>query len=162
MLMGDMDPEMFHQPDLHFSDNYTALTANPFGTPNPPPVTIPGLQSPHMSSLISDTYDLTFGKYKALYNLPVLSPTLDQMGLAMQSRNSYNLSGVTASIIGAPGSQTINITVTNAATIPVTGLSASGLPPQTGLGQPGLEIYGGQNISHINMTPGTTITLPLP
>ena len=26
MLMGDMDPEMFHQPDLHFSDNYANLT----------------------------------------------------------------------------------------------------------------------------------------
>ena len=36
MLMGDMDPEMFHQPDLHFSDNYPALTATPFGTPSPP------------------------------------------------------------------------------------------------------------------------------
>jgi hypothetical protein len=171
MLMGDMDPEMFHQPDLHFSDNSVALTtAGPVppapGVPGAPfpPVPIPGVTAgaPHVSSLLSDTYDLTFSKYKALYNLPVLSPTLDQMGLAMQSRNSYNLSGVTASIIGAPGSQTINITVTNAATIPVTGLSASGLPPQTGLGQPGLEIYGGQNISHITVTPGTTITLPLP
>ena len=33
MLMGDMDPEMFHQPDLHFSDNYADLTnAAPSGT----------------------------------------------------------------------------------------------------------------------------------
>ena len=36
MLMGDMDPEMFHQPDLHFSDNYAALTATPFGAAQPP------------------------------------------------------------------------------------------------------------------------------
>ena len=36
MLMGDMDPEMFHQPDLHFSDNYPALTATPFGAAQPP------------------------------------------------------------------------------------------------------------------------------
>ena len=169
MLMGDMDPEMFHQPDLHFSDNSVALT-----TPGPVPLTpvagapfpavpIPGVSagSPHVSSLLTDTYDLTFAKYEALYRLPVLTPTQDQMGLAMQSRNSYNLSGVSASISGAPGSQTISLTVTNAATIPVTGLSVSGLPAQTGLGQPGLEVYGGQSISHINMTPGTTSTYPV-
>jgi hypothetical protein len=169
MLMGDMDPEMFHQPDLHFSDNSVALT-----TPGPtpltpvagapfPPVPVLGVTAgtPHMSSLLTDTYDLTFAKYEALYLLPVLTPTQDQMGLAMQSRNSYNLSGVTASISGAPGSQTISLTVTNAATIPVTGLSVSGLAAQTGLGQPGFEVYGGQSISHINMTPGTTSTYPV-
>src|SRR6202012_451636 len=49
MLKGDMDPQMFHQPNLHAYD----------GT----------------HSMISDTYDMTFSKYKALYNLPVLSPT---------------------------------------------------------------------------------------
>src|SRR5271170_1766948 len=60
MLIGDMDPEMFHQPDLHFSDNGVNL----------------GLSSSHISSLLSDTYDMTFNKYEALYLLPVLSPTL--------------------------------------------------------------------------------------
>jgi hypothetical protein len=159
MLMGDMDPEMFHQPDLHFADNYPALTATPFGPPNPP-VTIPGLASPHVSSLISDTYDLTFSKYKALYNLPVLSPTLDQLGVLMQNRNSFNLSGVTASIVAAgTASAQITITMPSTATavIPVTGLTTNG-----GIAGNGYEMYGGQNISHINMTPGTVITLPLP
>jgi hypothetical protein len=140
MLIGDMDPEMFHQPDLHFTDNSTAL----------------GASSPHLSSLLSDTYDGTFQKYEALYNLPVLSPTLDQTAVLMQNRNSFNLSGVTASIsgIGSPNSQ-ITITIPSGAQI------TSAIIPVTGLTSTGSEIYGGQNISHITMTPGTTITLPL-
>ena len=158
MLMGDMDPEMFHQPDLHFSDNYAALTATPFGVPTPP-VVIPGLSSPHVSSLISDTYNLTFSKYKALYNLPVLSPTLDQMGVLMQNRNSYNLAGVTASISAAntPQAQIIITMPSATSTSPATAII-----PVTGLTSTGSEVYGGQNISHINITPGQSITFPLP
>ena len=60
MLMGDMDPEMFHQPNLHDYDGQG-------------------------HSLISDTYDQTFSKYEALYKLPVLSLTLDQLGQKMQA-----------------------------------------------------------------------------
>jgi len=157
MLMGDMDPEMFHQPDLHFSDNYPALTATPFGPPTPP-VTIPGLASPHVSSLLTDTYDLTFSKYEALYNLPVRTPTQDQLGVLMQNRNSFNQSGVTASIVGAgTASAQITITMPSTATSPATAVI-----PVTGLTSTGSEVYGGQNISHINMTPGQTITFPLP
>jgi len=157
MLMGDMDPEMFHQPDLHFSDNYPALTATPFGPPTPP-VTIPGLASPHVSSLLTDTYDLTFSKYEALYNLPVRTPTQDQLGVLMQNRNSFNQSGVTASIVGAgTASAQITITMPSTATNPATAVI-----PVTGLTSTGSEVYGGQNISHINMTPGQTITFPLP
>jgi len=160
MLMGDMDPQMFHQPDLHFSDNYPALTA--VGPPVPPnsgnpPVAIPGLASPHVSSLLSDTYDLTFSKYKALYKLPVLSPTLDQLGVLMKNRNSFNLSGVTASIVGAgTASATITITMPSTATVP------TAVIPVTGLTSTGSEVYGGQNISHISMAPGQKIIFNLP
>jgi hypothetical protein len=159
MLMGDMDPQMFHQPDLHFSDNYPALTATPFGVPAIPPVMVPGLASPHVSSLISDTYNLTFSKYKALYNLPVLSPTLDQMGVLMQNRNSFNVAGVTASISAANTPQAQIIITLPAAT---STSPATAIIPVTGLTSTGSEVYGGQNISHINMTPGQSITFPLP
>jgi hypothetical protein len=148
MLKGDMDPQMFHQPDLHFSDNYTSLSVAPV----PPSLT--GLASPHVSALITDAYDQTFSKYKALFNLPVLSPTLDQLGGLMRNRNSFNLSGVTASIVGA-GTPTATINLTVPATAP-----ASAVIPLTGLTSTGSEVYGGQNISHITMAPGQTITLP--
>jgi len=137
MLMGDIDPEMFHQPDLHFSNNATNL----------------GLTGTHNSSLISDTYDQTFSKYEALYKLPVVSPTLDQMAAAMQARNAYNLSGATASLVGF-GGPTPQITISapsGAASIPVTGLNSSGA-----------ESYGGQFISHIALGAGQTTTLPVP
>jgi hypothetical protein len=158
MLMGDMDPQMFHQPDLHFSDNYANLT-------NPAPSgTIPASitaflagQSSHVSSLISDTYDLTFSKYEALYKLPVLTPTLDQMALLMQNRNAYNQSRVTASIVnaGTPAAA-IMITMPTGVSVP------SAIVPVTGVTSTGSESYGGQNISHISMVPGQTITILLP
>ena len=149
MLIGDMDPEMFHQPDLHFSDNYASLSAAPV----PPSLT--GIASPHVSSLITDTYDQTFAKYEAVYKLPVLTPTLDQIGVLMQNRNSFNLSDVTASIVGAgTASATISLSV------PITAPPSSVIPV-TGLLSNGSEVYGGQNISHITMVPGQTVTLPL-
>jgi hypothetical protein len=151
MLMGDMDPEMFHQPDLHFTDNYPSLSVAPV------PASLAGITSPHVSSLITDAYDLTFSKYEAVYKLPVLTPTLDQLGVLMQNRNTFNLSGVTASIVGAgTASATISITMPSTATVP------TAVIPVTGVTSTGSEVYGGQNISHISMTPGTTITLPLP
>ena len=173
MLMGDMDPEMFHQPDLHFSQNYTNLT-NPAASYSSlsaipaPATTIPtsvtnflaGTSPSRMSSLLTDTYDLTFSKYEALYKLPVLTPTLDQLGVLMQNRNSFNLSGVTASLVGGFTSGA-TITLTRpaggaAAVIPITGtMGGSSLTGSTS------EVYGGQNISHISMTPGQTLTFPV-
>jgi hypothetical protein len=141
MLVGDMDPEMFHQPDLHFSTN-----------------TAPGMPTTgQTSSLLTDTYNQTFSLYKQVYNLPVLSPTLDQLGQGMQSRNAFNLSGVTASIVGAGGpNPTISLTMPPSAQVPAASI------PITGLNSTGAEIYGGQYISHISMTAGQTIILPVP
>jgi len=140
MLKGDMDPQMFHQPDLHFSDNAAAL----------------GMTGSHVSSLISDTYNQTFSKYEALYKLPVLSLTLDQLGVAMQNRNTYNLSGATASLIGVGGaSPSISITVPTSATVP------TAVIPVSGLNSNGAESYGGKSISHITVNVGQTVTLPL-
>jgi hypothetical protein len=140
MLIGDMDSQMFHQPDLHFADNSTNL----------------GVAAPHVSSLISDTYNKTFALYETLYKLPILSPTLDQTAVLMQNRNSFNLSAVTASIIGL-GTATPQVQIT----MPATATINAAVIPVTGLVSTGSESYGGQNISHINMTPGMVITLPL-
>jgi hypothetical protein len=159
MLMGDMDPEMFHQPDLHFSDNYANLTnPAPSGTIPASITSFLGTATTHVSSLLTDTYDLTFSKYEALYNLPVLTPTQDHMAVLMQNRNSFNQSGVSASIMGAgTASATLTITMPSTATSPTTAVI-----PVTGLASTSSELYGGQNISHITMTPGQTITFPLP
>jgi len=131
MLMGDMDPEMFHQPNLHDYDGQG-------------------------HSLLGDTYDQAFSKYERLFNRGVVSLTLDQLGQNMKNRNAYNLSTVTASITGAPGSnQTISITV------PSTAAVASAIVPVTGLYSANAEAYGGQYISHVSVSSGQTVTLPV-
>ena len=140
MLKGDMNPQMFHQPDLHFSNNAAAL----------------GLTGTHTSSLISDTYNQTFTKYKALYKLPILSLTLDQLGQKMQDRNNYNLSEVAATITGV-NSATPQISIT----VPTGSSVTSASIPVTGLNSTGAETYGGTHISHITVNVGQTITLPV-
>src|SRR5437660_625051 len=131
MLMGDMDPQMFHQNNLHDYDGQG-------------------------HSLISDAYDQAFSKYERLYKLPVVSPTLDQLGQNMQNRNAYNLSTATASLTSASGSNlTVSITVPATATVP------SAIIPITGLYSAGAEPYGGQYISHVQVSRGQTITLPV-
>src|SRR5437762_3343096 len=131
MLIGDMDPEMFHQNNLHDYDGQG-------------------------HSLLSDSYDQTFAKYERLYKLPVVSPTLDQLGQNMQNRNAYNLSTATASLTSASGSNlTISITVPATASVP------SAIIPVTGLNGVGAETYGGQHISHVQVSRGQTIVLPV-
>ena len=131
MLIGDMDPQMFHQPDLH---DYDGLG----------------------DSLISDTYNMTFSKYEALLNLPVESLTLDQLGAAMQARNAYNVSGVTGTLVGGFGpNQQITLTMPSTATVPNASI------PVTGVVSAGSELYGTQNISHVALTAGQSVTMPV-
>ena len=122
MLKGDLDPEMFHQPNLHAYD----------GT----------------RSLLGDLVDMTFTKYTSLVNFPILSPAEDVLGTKMANRAQYNLAGVTASFIPH---QRIMVTAQQTATVPVTGLSTTGA-----------ETYDGQTISHLSLTGGQTLTLPIP
>jgi hypothetical protein len=131
MLKGDMNPQMFHQPNLHDYDGQG-------------------------HSLISETYDQTFSKYKALYNLPVLSPTLDQTAELMRARDVYNRSGVTASMIDVGGAAPM-VSISMPADAPV----PSAVIPVTGLNSNGAEAYGGVNISRIQINSGQTIILPV-
>src|SRR5205814_836380 len=131
MLMGDIDPQMFHQNNLHDYDGQG-------------------------HSLLSDAYDQAFSKYERLYKLPVVSPTLDQLGQSMQNRHAYNLSTATASFTSSSGS---NLTIS--ITVPATGSVGSAIIPITGLYSAGAEPYGGQHISHVQVSRGQTITLPV-
>jgi VCBS repeat-containing protein len=121
ILEGNMDPWMFHQPNMRAYD----------GT----------------HSLLGDLMDSVFTKYNALYSLPIVDPTQDNLGAQMAQRMAYSSAGVTASIV--PG-QSITITAQNAAVVPVTGLRTSGA-----------ESYGGQSISHVSLNAGQSVTLSL-
>jgi hypothetical protein len=99
------------------------------------------------NSLLGDLLDLTFAKYASFYNLPILSPTMDQMGDQVAGRMTYNNSGANGSYV--PG-VSVTIGVQNAATVPVTGLNTAGA-----------EIYGGQPIAHLQLGAGQSQTFSL-
>jgi hypothetical protein len=103
LAKGDIDPIMFHQPNM----------ASYSGT----------------NSLMSDLLGRTISRYNQYFTLPISSLSQDQIGARMASRAQYNASGVTASIVpGLPGQppQSITITAQRAATVPVTGLRTAG------------------------------------
>jgi hypothetical protein len=96
MIVGNIDPDMYHQPNLRAYD----------GT----------------HTLLGDLLDMTLSKYSALYNVPVTSLRLDHIGQAMADKTALRNSGVVASVTG----KTVTITTQNSATIPLTGLVHSG------------------------------------
>ncbi len=120
LLKGEMDPWMFHQPNLRAYDG-TRL-------------------------LLGDLLDAVFQKYNRLFTLPIVSPTMDDLGSRMAKRMAYKDANVTASVTG----QSITLRAQQAATVEVTGLRATGA-----------ESYGGQNISAVSVNAGQTVTLPL-
>lgn len=122
MLVGDIDPWMFHQTNLRAYD----------GT----------------HTLLTDVVDRTLDKHEALFDLPVSTLAMGELGTELQMRTERHDSGVTGTIV--PG-RSITLTVARDATIAVTGLETSDA-----------SSYGGQAIAHVRVTAGTPITLPLP
>jgi hypothetical protein len=96
LLQGDLNPLMFHTPNVRAYDG--------------------------VHSLLSDLFDLTFSKYDALMKAPVRNLPFKQAGLAQQARGLYNASGVTASLTPC---SSITLKATNAAVVPLTGVSYS-------------------------------------
>ncbi len=121
LLLGDINHWMLHQANLRAYD----------GT----------------NTLIGDVIGRTLEKYNELFNLPVLSPTMDETGQRMVDRSEYNDAEVKASV--APGKY-ITLTAQKAARVPVTGLRTEEA-----------ELYGGQYISYVTLSAGESVTLPL-
>jgi hypothetical protein len=90
---------------------------------------------------------MTLAKYRQYFTLPILSPTMDQLGQKMAARMTYNAAGVTATI--KPG-VSITLKATKATVVPVTGVRRSGS-----------ELYGGQYITYVTLKAGQTVTVPL-
>ncbi|HXJ19849.1 MAG TPA: hypothetical protein VMT03_06405, partial [Polyangia bacterium] len=122
MLAGNKDPWMFHQLNTYDYDG-----------------------AGH--SLLSDLLDATFAKYAAASTFPVSSPTEDELAAIFINRMTFQGSGAAATI--QPGSS-ITVSVTNAATVPVTGLCTQGA-----------ESYGEQTISYLSLSAGQSVTLSL-
>ncbi|HET6147955.1 MAG TPA: hypothetical protein VFH68_10530 [Polyangia bacterium] len=126
LLKGDNDPWMFHQGNLRDFDG-----------------------SGH--SLLSDLLDQTFAKYDALMRAPMVSPTMEQLGVLVASRMQQDASGVVATI--GPGA-TITVNVAQAARVSVTGAC----PGSSG---GAATLYAGQPIARADVAPGTSVILPV-
>lgn len=96
LLTGDLDPLMFHTPNVR---NYGSGR-----------------------TLLTDLLDATLTKYNRLVNVPIRAISFDQAGTEMKARAAFNNAGLTATINGCTS---ITLRVNNAATIPVTGVSYS-------------------------------------
>ncbi len=127
MLKGDIDPLMFHVANLRAYD-------------------------PAGDSLMSDLLNATLTKYKGYFTLPIVSPNMDGIGQQMAARMQYNGGGISGFVTRDSTGvwQTITISGTTAAVVPVTGLDATGN-----------ELYGGQNISHLALAAGQTLSCSL-
>jgi hypothetical protein len=128
LIKYDIDPIMFHQPNLRVYATGSTAT------------------------LLGDLIGATLNKYNALFTLPILSPSEHDAGVAMAARMAYNGSGVTATLLLGSSSSSIRLATTNAVTVPITGIK---------YGQK-VETYGGQAISSIPMSAGSTVTIPGP
>ena len=134
LLKGDVSPLMFHQPNLR---DYNGQG----------------------NTLLGDLLDAVANKYERLYNFPALSPTMNNLAVRLQQRMAYNESGVVAT---RHADNTLTLTVTKAARIPVTGLVSGGVVSFTGV-KPTIssETYAGQRITYVTLAAGASATLKL-
>jgi hypothetical protein len=97
--------------------------------------------------LLGDLLDETFDKYAEVYNLPIRNLRQKAAGELMKRRMAYDASGADATLLPC---QRITLSVQRAAVVPITGAVAATT-----------EMYGGQPIAAVSMSPGATLTLPV-
>jgi hypothetical protein len=106
-------------------------------------------------SLLSALLDAVTNKYKAMYSLPVLSPSQTGIGQIMEARMAYNAAiagGLKGRIVYGPS---VSIELTNPSGVSVD-------VPVTGVNVGTTTTYGGQTISSITLAAGATTTAALP
>lgn len=125
MLKSSIYSVMFHQPNLRAYD----------GT----------------HSLLGDLMDATLNKYKALFSLPIVSPSQNAQAAKIRSRMNFDAAGVTAVLKLGALMNTVAITAPKASEVPLTGVTA------------GKSVsYGGQVQSTVTMAAGSTVTARAP
>jgi hypothetical protein len=134
LLQGDIDPLMFHQPNL---GNYNSGTGMPAAT------------------LYGDWIASATGKFLALSTEPIQTLKQSDIAAAMQQRGAYNTCGITATIVESPvdGTRSLRLSTTGACTVPVTGLNA----PTSG----SVETYLGTATTSVNMVAASSVSIPL-
>jgi hypothetical protein len=95
--------------------------------------------------LLGDLLDRTLQKYSAIFVLPVRSMAMAELGVWTKNRMRFDAAGMRCSFVPRDG--VITITAPQAAVVPVTGLCTGSS-----------EVYGGQCISHVSLSPGQTVS----
>jgi hypothetical protein len=109
----------------------------------------PNVRADAGQSVLADLLDATFTKYLSYYSLPVRNLRLQEVGKAMAARMAFDAAGTVAVLTPCTS---ISLTVTNAATVPLTGVAAAGQS----------EHYGNVDIAHVPVTPGQPVSVPVP
>ncbi len=125
LLRGDVDPLMFHQANLRAYD----------GT----------------HTLLGDLLDRTLRDYASLLNLPVLSPTMDQLAQRMSDRMKFNAAVEAGLQVSVTPGQSLTFLSPRNVTVPVTGLNVAGA-----------EMYGGQPTAYVALRAGQPLVIALP
>lgn len=100
-------------------------------------------------SLLGDLVNATLAKYNRLFNLPIVNQTEHEVGLDMARRMAVNVSGLRAT---ATPCTSITLTASKDAVVPVTGVAYGS----------NREVYGGQNISYVQVRANQPVTIRLP
>ncbi|MEW6636106.1 MAG: hypothetical protein AB1425_04740 [Actinomycetota bacterium] len=119
LLKGDINPLMFHQANLRAYDGE--------------------------NTLLGDLLDRTFEKYLEVFELPILSPAMDDLGRRIAARMRYNGAGVQATV---SRDGRMRLLSKRSARIPVTGLRVESQ-----------ERYGGEYVSYVELEAGEPVTL---
>lgn len=112
------------------------------------------------ASLMSDLLDQVTNKYRAMYNLPILSPSQVEIGQLMQARMAYNAAiaaGVKGRIVFGATGNTIELSNPTSKTVQVP-LTGVGFVPNGGQG----AMYGNQLLVTLPLAPGATVVLTQP
>jgi hypothetical protein len=122
LLRGENDPLMFHQPNIMFYDGD--------------------------HSLLTDLFDVILAKYNGYFNLPIVSPSMDALGVSIAARMARLSANVSAMLQPTGG---IVLTSDKAVTVPITGVNIAGA-----------EMYGGRPIAWVKVGAGATVSVPTP
>ncbi|HLG72743.1 MAG TPA: hypothetical protein VK009_20175 [Chloroflexota bacterium] len=98
-------------------------------------------------SLLGDLFDRTLDLYDSWFTLPILTPPMDELGRITANYMQVQQAQVSGSVV--PGSH-LTLTAKAPAHVPVTGLCGSHS-----------EVYGGQCITYVDVTPDSPATIRL-
>lgn len=117
MLRGDLDPQMYHQPNLRAYDG--------------------------VHSLLGDLHDLAIQKFRRHSKLPIVSPPMHVAGRRMANTMARNTAGVSGRI--SPGTS-VSLTSPAAVQVSVSGVCTTGSEKYYGKCITSVQVPGGQTV----------------